>query len=178
VRGERVASDLLKVVVNALESIDSAMSRGEAVAVNNHMLGVPVVLRALLAAVALASADRPVNSVTMAEAGGYARGTANKDALAAITRVAKAIADTQLGHGESAEGILELSSKVQERDATIATLRAQLAQSKSDLDVVVSYARDLHNRLQGEFDAVAAERAEKVRTLRPVTSEKNDCDPA
>jgi hypothetical protein len=176
-----VASDLLKVVVNALESIDSAMSRGEPVAVNNHMLGVPVVLRALLAAVALASADRPVNSVTMAEAGGYARGTAstkNKDALAVITRVAKAIADTQLGHGESTEGILELSSKVQERDATIATLRAQLAQSKSDLDVVVSYARDLHNRLQGEFDAVAAERAEKVRTLRPVMSEKNDYDPA
>ena len=130
-----MVSDLLKVVVNALESIDSAMSRGEPVAVNNLMHEVPVVLRALLAAVALASADRPVNSVTMAKAGGYARVTANtknKDALAAITRVAKAIADTQLGHDESAEGISELSSKVQERDATIATLRAKLAQSKSD----------------------------------------------
>lgn len=176
-----MASDLVKVVINALESIDSAVSRGEPAAVNNHMREVPVVLRALLAAVALASADRPVNSVTMAKAGGYARGTANtknKDALAVITRVAKVIADSQLDHGEGTEGISELSSKVQERDSTISALRAKLAQSKSDLDVVASYARDLHNRLQGEFDAVAAEKAIKVRTLRPVMSEENDCDPA
>jgi hypothetical protein len=131
----------------------------------------PVVLKAALAAVTLAAADRPVNRVTIAEAAGFSRGTAyrhSKDAINAIIAVAPRIAAELLDLPSKGLTAADYSNAVQNRDQTIATLRNQLAEAIRERDVVLAYARDLHQQLAPEYHKIKSEKAEKVRHLRPV----------
>ena len=130
---------------------------------------IPVAQRALLAAVALAAADRPVNSVTVARSAGYSRGTAyrnNKPILDLVVKHAGQLADGLLHRARDHRSILELSTRIKERDEALTRWRDRAKQAERDRDIAIGYARDLHQQLIPEYKAIVSEKDRKVRHLR------------
>ena len=113
----------------------------------------PVVVRATLAAVALGAADLPVNALSVSDAAGYSRGTAyrhNADALDALLRAGPSVAAALIGRTENTRTVVGLAETLQERERTIAALRAEVRAAKAERDMALSYARDLHEQLAPE----------------------------
>lgn len=167
------------MLATVMESIATKSKAGETVNIALEMKELPVPLRATLALVALAAADKPINGVNMAQVGGYSRGTAavkHKATLDTLVRSVPVVVGVQLQRTSETPTISELAAQIRNRDNTIADLRAQLSDARHDLDVVLAYARDLHNHVQLEHDQIAAEKAKKVRLLRPVTESDTQRD--
>lgn len=164
-------SDPIADALAAFARVRAKVSSGEPVDVRAELRSVPVVLRAMIAAAALAAADRPVNGVTMAAAGGYARGTAqtkNREHLALIAEMTPLLVGALLGRQPDAVTVAAVTEQVRQRDATIAELRRELVSVKHDREVVLGYARDLHSKARRYRDDISEERARKVRHLRPL----------
>ena len=67
---------------------------------------------------------------------------------------------------------------LQQRDHTITELRAALRAAEHERDVALSYARDLHEQLAPEYQAILADKAAKVRPLRSVSGAADEPDGA
>lgn len=133
--------------------------------------------RALLAAVALSAADRQVTAAALARSGRYERSSASRhhgDYIRTLVHEAQALTRWLLGTEASEMSRAELYHELQRRDADIADLRRSARQALDDLDQVVTYARGLHEELKRLRDEETAERAAKVRPLRPVTKRGDD----
>jgi hypothetical protein len=131
--------------------------------------GVPVVVRAALAAVILAAAERPLNVRSVAEAGGYSRGTAyrnNKEALNLIIEGAPILASGILGRTARVRPSTHFIQKSRREIGRLAQLRQALMSAESERDCALSYARDLHQQLAPEFHEILKEKKNKVRRLR------------
>lgn len=157
-------------VIDALLKLAEKVAAGEEADIRRELRPVPVPLRVAFAALTLAAADRPLSGKNLAAAGGFSRGSTLRDygeTVAALQNAAPHIVAAQLGDTGSGASVSELAHQLQERDDTIAELREQVAQHQRDLDIALSYARDLHEHVRAEFEANAQERASKVRRLRP-----------
>lgn len=171
-------SDHSADLVNALTRV--ADQAGDADTLD-ALRSLPVVLRATLAVTALSAADRPISGVTIATAAGFSRGTAyrhNRDALAAITDAVPPLVDTMLRRTRDGNTRTELTDALQQRDHTITELRAALRAAEHERDVALSYARDLHEQLAPEYQAILADKAAKVRPLRSVSGAADEPDGA
>jgi hypothetical protein len=156
-----------------LQELAGASVAEEKVNVAEALRHLPVDQRALLAAVALAAADFPVNNVTVARAAGYSRGTAyrnNKEALDLVVENASLLADGLLDRAGDHQSIQVLSAKLQESNLALQRLRERVNKAERERDIAVSYARDLHQQLAPEYKAIVAEKGQKVRHLRPLQS--------
>ena len=165
------------ILTDALEAAATQRAHGEAVDVTLAMKSLPVAWRALLAATALAAADRPVNVRSVAEAAGYSRGTAyrnNRVVLDRVIEIAPLLASSMLEEARVGITRAELHADLQLRDKKIAELRRALAASETAREVALSYARDLHQQLAPEFHEIQAEKRSKVRSLRPLDSAIDD----
>ncbi len=138
---------------------------------------VPVIIRAALAAVALAAADRPVNGINVAKAAGYSRGTAyrhNAEALDVVLSASPTLAAALLEQPTAGRSVTELSQMLQERDRVIQDLRRQLKAAQVESEMALSYARDLHEQLAPEHEGIVQERRNKVRSLRVIGDPDQD----
>lgn len=157
-------------VIEALLQLADKAAQGEEIDLRRELRAIPVPLRVVLGALTLAAADKPLSGKNLAAAGGFSRGSTLRDygeTVAALQQAAPHIVHAQLGDLATAASVSELARQLQERDETIAELREEVAQQQRDLDVALSYARDLHEHVRAEFEANARERASKVRALRP-----------
>lgn len=68
----------------------------------------------------------------------------------------------------------QLFDQVRERDEIIRELRDKVQTLQRERNTALAYARDLHERLRPEFEAIAREQEEKVRHLRPVPAQTED----
>ena len=158
-------------LVEALETVIERSNAGEHVVLAAALRDIPIPVRAALAATALAAANLSINGVTMAAFGGYSRGTAagrHKHALETVAQGIPLLVGVQLDGARTSRSVSEMDSELRKRDSTIAELRSELKQTRSELGTVLSYTRDLHNHLRDDLAQIEAERAKKVRLLRPL----------
>ncbi|HET6483562.1 MAG TPA: hypothetical protein VFG35_26465 [Actinoplanes sp.] len=137
----------------------------------NHLGNVPVPTRLMLAAAILAAADKPVSTVSLCQVAGVSRGSTynhHKEAMASIRENIPVLVRAQLAALGETPSAAELFDRVRERDETIRELRAELKAARRERNAALAYARDLHERLRPEFEAIAREKQEKVRHLRPL----------
>ncbi len=110
---------------------------------------VPVPLRAMLAAVALAASARSVNGVTLAKTGRYSRGTASRrdspwrHLITALADNSQTIVELLLDNAADGPDPARLAADIAVRDRTIAVLREQLAEATAALRPLADYAHDL-----------------------------------
>lgn len=172
-----VTGDLLETFARIAAQADA----GEPVDVAEELRSLPVVLRAALAVAVLAAADRPFSGVTVATAGGFSRGTAyrnNRGALHTVTAAVPHVVDAMLARAREGATSASLGATVQQRDDTIADLRAALRETAQERDVAIAYARDLHEQLAPEFRAILADKTAKVRRLRAIDDTAGGVNPA
>ena len=151
-------------------SVASRRANGEEVFLKQEYRGIPVPVRVLLAAVILAASDQPITGKNLATVGAFSRGSTLRDYGTLVSRlrdtvpqfIAEALSDATEGRSVAA-----LAADLQQRDDTIAELRAEIRQQQYDVAVAHSYARDLHERYRHDIEEAERERAAKVRHLRP-----------
>ena len=134
-------------------------------------LGVPVDLRLLVAATALAAADQPVTKVSITAAAPAARSAAYRDHGPLMDRLKEALpalVQEQLGAVRREVSVSQLSAALEKAHETIAVERARREAAELELAHAVNYARELHWLLKPEYEAALRERKEKVRPLRSV----------
>lgn len=138
---------------------------------SRHLSNIPVPARLVLAAAILAAADKPVSTVNLCQVAGVSRGSAynhHQDVMASIRESLPVLVRAQLAVLGETPSAAELFEQVRERDESIRQLRDTVATLRQDRDTALAYARDLHERLRPEFEAIAREKREKVRPLRAV----------
>lgn len=167
----------LDALVDAIVSVADKIATDQDINLKEEFRNVPVPMRVVLGAITLAAADQRLTGANLAAAGGFTRGSTLRDygdLVTAVRAAAPNFVRAQLGPDVDGPSVTDLAAQLQQRNETIADLREQLHQQQQDLDVALSYARDLHERLRHEFEAIAAERASKVRMLRPVGAAPHD----
>ncbi|MGI5515212.1 hypothetical protein [Streptomyces sp. CA-106131] len=133
--------------------------------------GVPVTLRLVLAAAALAASDRPVNKKSVTTTAPAARSATYRDhaeLLEQVTTVLPALVQAQLDRAGSGASVTDLARQLQEANRIIQKERELRQRAELERDHVASYARELHWKLKDEYDTIIREKSEKVRHLRPV----------
>ena len=133
--------------------------------------GVPVSLRLVVAVVALTAADQAVSKTAILTAAPAARSATYRDhaGLLEEARTAlPALVRAQLGLVGREVSAADLAEQLQDAHRTIRDERARRERAEADLAQVAAYARELHWQLKPEREELLRERAEKVRTLRPV----------
>ncbi|GAA0456849.1 hypothetical protein Ade02nite_05840 [Paractinoplanes deccanensis] len=136
-----------------------------------HLGNIPVPARLMLAAAVLAAADKPVSIVNVCQVAGVSHGSTynnHKEAMASIRENIPVLVRAQLAVLGETPSAAELFDQVHERDETIRELRAELKAARQERNTALAYPRDLHERLRPEFEAIAREKQEKVRYLRPL----------
>lgn len=138
---------------------------------------VPAALRLVIAAVTLTAADQPVNKKAITTAAPTARSATYRDhseLLEAAKDVLPAFVQAQLALVGSTATVSSLAADLENAYRIIRDERSRRVAAEERLAHVASYARELHAQLKPERDALLRERAEKVRTLRPVASLEED----
>ena len=133
--------------------------------------GVPVALRLLVAATALAAADQPLTKLSMTTSAPAARSAAYRDhgeLMASLKESLPALVDAQLATVRREVSVTRLAAELEKAHQTIADERARREAAELELVHVVNYARELHWQLKPEYERALRERREKVRPLRPV----------
>lgn len=133
--------------------------------------GVPVDLRLLVAATALAAADQPVTKLSMTMAAPAARSAAyrdHSDLMSKLKDVLPTLVHAQLDSVRREISVTQLTADLEKANNTIAEERARREAAELELEHVANYARELHWLLKPEYEAALRERTEKVRPLRPV----------
>jgi hypothetical protein len=133
--------------------------------------GVPVDLRLLVAATALAAADQPVTKLSMTTSAPAARSAAyrdHSDLMAKLKDLLPALVHAQLDSVRREVSVTQLAADLERANNTIAEERARREAAELELEQVANYARELHWLLKPEYEAALRERTEKVRPLRPV----------
>lgn len=164
-------------LLDAIVAIADEAAAERDVNLRQQLRDVPVPMRVVLAALTLAAADQRLTGANLAAAGGFSRGSTLRDygdLVGTVKRAAPHVVRAQLGPTSEGPSRTELAAELQQRNDTIAALRDRLELQQQDLDVALSYARDLHEQLRPEFEALAVERATKVRPLRAVTTEQEE----
>lgn len=137
---------------------------------------VPVPVRLLVAAAALAGADQPLTKKSITEAAPAARSAVyreHKDLLDALQDLLPSLVAAQLQPVVREVTVAEVTRQLELANATVEEERKLRDQAEADLAQVVAYARELHWRLKPEYDDMVRERAAKVRPLRPVDEPKD-----
>ena len=133
--------------------------------------GVPVDLRLLVAATALAAADQPVTKLSITTAAPAARSAAYRDHSSLMDRLKEALpalVEAQLGAVRREVSVTQLTADLEKAHQTIAKERARREAAELELAHVANYARELHWQLKPEYEAALRERQTKVRPLRSV----------
>lgn len=131
----------------------------------------PVPIQAMIAAVVMASRGAAPTRLGMAKTAGYSYGSSQThyaallDAL--ITRIPTEVAEMAQGAVDPALAT-SLRAELQQRDATIAALRAEAATQKAQHEHVRKYALALHQRVAELDRQEAAQRGAAVRRLHPI----------
>ena len=149
----------------------------DSAALGEHLGNIPVPARLMLAAAILAAADKPVSIVSLCQVAGVSRGSTynhHKEAMASIRENIPVLVRAQLAVLGETPAAAELFDQVRERDETIRELRAELKSARRERNTALAYARDLHERLRPEFEAIAREKQEKVRHLRSLPDAVED----
>lgn len=132
---------------------------------------VPVPLRLVVAVVALTAADQAVSKTAVLAAAPAARSATYRDhaeLLEEARTALPALVRAQLSLVGREVNAADLAAQLQEAHRTILEERVRRERAEADLAQVASYARELHWQLKPEREELLRERAEKVRTLRPV----------
>jgi hypothetical protein len=170
----------LHALQQAARIFSEMTAAGEAIDVVDQLSRVPVPTRLVLAAAVLAAADKPVSTVNLCAVAGVSRGSAynhHKDQMNAIRQHVPVLVRAQLGMLGATTQTAELYEQLRDRERSIERLRAEVRALKSERDTALAYARDLHERLRPELEAIEQEQAAKVRPLRIIadpTSEETD----
>lgn len=130
----------------------------------------PSEVRALLAVVALAAAHRPLSQSAVATAAGLSRGSAyakKRDEMDLLHTAASGLAAGLLDAQRDGPTVADLAEQLQRRDQEIARLRQQLGAARHDRDLVLAYARRLHEQLRPEYEENLRTRKERVRDITP-----------
>ena len=133
--------------------------------------GVPVPLRLIVAVVALSAADQPVSKSAILASAPAARSATYRDhseLLDAARELLPSLVQAELGLVGVKVTASVLADQLQEAHRTIREERARRERVEVDLQHVLAYASELHWQLKPEREAILLERAEKVRTLRPL----------
>ena len=133
--------------------------------------GVPVDLRLLVAAAALAAADQPVTKLSMTTSAPAARSAAyrdHSDLMAKLKDVLPALVHAQLDAVRREVSVTKMAADLEKANNTIAEERARREAAELELEHVANYARELHWLLKPEYEAALRAREEKVRPLRAV----------
>ncbi len=132
---------------------------------------VPVALRLLMAAVALSAAERPVNKKSITAAAPAARSASYRDHAelleALVTWVPSMVAGQLQATGSKANAT-ELARQLARANEVIAAERSAKAKAEKELAHVAAYARELHNLLKPEHEAMLRDKTKKVSQLRSV----------
>jgi hypothetical protein len=163
----------------ALARIAAQAEAGEPPDIAAELKAVPVSLRAAIAAAVLAGGDLPLNGVTLAAAAGFSRGTAyrtKREEVLAVLAAMPLVAVHILGRGRKGGSRSDALASLRQRDQTIANLRKAVTEAERDRDQALSYARDLHQQLEPEFNRILEERTAKVRHLRSLDAPKKPQD--
>lgn len=158
-------------LIDALTAVADQVVAGDEVDLKQAFKGIPVPLRAVLAAIVLTAAGEPLTGKNLEAAGGFGRGSALRDhgeTIAKVKAAAPAVVRTQLAGAGHAKSYAELWADFQQRNDTIDELRTKKDSAERDLAAALSYARDLHEQLRPEYEAIAAEKTAKVRHLHTV----------
>lgn len=130
----------------------------------------PVPLKALIAATVMSARGAAPTRLGMAKTGSYSYGSSQThyagllDAL--IERIPAEVAEMAQGEVDPALAT-QMRADLQQRDATIASLRAELVTVNARHEELRKYALALHQRTS-ELDQQAAQQGAAVRRLRPV----------
>lgn len=138
--------------------------------------GVPVDLRLLVAATALAAADQPVTKLSMTTSAPAARSAAyrdHSDLMAKLKDLIPVLVHAQLESVRREVSVTQLAADLEKANNTIAEERARREAAELELESATNYARELHWQLKPEYEAALRERTEKVRPLRPVPATDN-----
>ncbi len=166
--------------IDALLRVAERIKLGEPL--SNELMNeekVPVSLRLLTAAIALAAADFPVNKKLITTVAPAARSATYRDHAELLERVKVLIpvlVNAQLVEVGSSVSVASLGQQLEEANAIIRDERVRRKTAESQLAHVASYARELHWALKPEHEAALREILEKVRVLRPVIFGGEDGD--
>lgn len=135
--------------------------------------GVPVDLRLVVAATALAAADQPLTKLSMTTSAPAARSAAYRDHSDLMTKLRDlipALVHAQLESVRREVSVTRLAADLEKANNTIAEERTRREAAELELESAANYARELHWLLKPEYEAALRERTEKVRPLRPVSA--------
>ncbi|NUU06363.1 hypothetical protein [Leifsonia sp. C5G2] len=131
----------------------------------------PVPLKALIAATVMSARGAAPTRLGMAKTGSYSYGSSQThyagllDAL--IERIPAEVAEMAQGEVDPALAV-QMRAELQQRDTTIASLRAELAMLASRHEELRKYALALHQRTSELDQQQAAQQGATVRRLRSV----------
>jgi hypothetical protein len=137
----------------------------------NETSELPVPLKALIAATVMSVRGAAPTRLGMAKTGSYSYGSSQThyagllDAL--IERIPAEVAEMAQGEVDPALAV-QMRADLQQRDATIATLRAELATRNARHEELRKYALALHQRTFELDQQQAAQQGATVRRLRPI----------
>jgi hypothetical protein len=94
----------------------------------------------------------------------------HKDQMAVIRECVPAVVRAQLEAVGTTTDTVTLYEQVRDREQSIQRLRQEAHNIQVERDAAVAYARDLHERLRPELEAISLEQARKVRPLRIVVA--------
>ncbi|EWT05717.1 hypothetical protein N864_02845 [Intrasporangium chromatireducens Q5-1] len=132
---------------------------------------VPARLRLLIAAAVLVAADRSPSKkaiIDTAPAGWSATNRNHGAFVEEVQQLLPALVNAQLNARQGAVTSADLRAQLHDAHASVQRERTRRQELEDELRHVRQYALELHRRLQPEYDAMMRERAQKVRTLRPV----------
>jgi hypothetical protein len=136
--------------------------------------GVPARLRLVLAAVALTAADLPTSKRAIVDAAPAAWSATYRNHSALLDDV-KTLMPSLVAAQLEALGAMptsaDLRTQLDQANASVDRERKRVQHLEEELRQLREYALQLHRKLKPEYDAMMAERRQKVRQLRPVSDD-------
>lgn len=132
---------------------------------------VPARLRLLLAAAVLTAADLPTSKRAIVDAAPAAWSATYRNHAALLDDIkafVPGLIAAQLQPLAAMPTSADLRRQLDQANASVTRERKYVEQLEEELGQLREYALRLHRKLKPEYDAMMAERAEKVRQLRPV----------
>lgn len=171
-------------VVTTDDGIDALIRAARRVAAGEALTGdllteekVPARLRLVLAATALTAADLPASKRAIVDAAPAAWSATYRNHAALLEDVKRFVPGfvaSQLELLGAMPTSADLRLQLDEANASVDRQRKRVRELEEELRQLRAYALELHRRTKPEYDAMMAERATKVRRLRPVENAPDD----
>lgn len=138
---------------------------------------VPARLRLVLAAVALTAADLPTSKRAIVDAAPAAWSATYRNHAALLQDIkvlVPGLVAAQLELPGAMPTSADLRLQLDQANASVRRERKRVDDLEEELRQLREYALQLHRKIKPEYDAMMAERTEKVRQLRPVETDSDE----